>query len=279
MPVFYPIVIALAVLTTGSLWSPLAGQMPVGEDKVVATVDGFEIRMSDVDGARPNLPPQATGYPKKVVTNFLITTLIDARLAAVEARRQGIDQDPAVKRRIERTVEQLLQNALLKKVMKQKLGEKQLREAYRKMLKDAPSGDEVRARHILVKTEKEALAVVKRAQKGEGFAKLAQELSTGPSGKSGGDLGYFTAERMVPAFSAAAFATRPGEITVTPVKTQFGWHVIKVEDRRKISPPSFKEARPQLQQKLAPKIREDFHAVLRANAKVEKFGMAEMPGK
>ena len=279
MPVFYPIVIALAVLTTGSLWSPLAGQMPVGEDKVVATVDGFEIRMSDVDGARPNLPPQATDYPKKVVTNFLITTLIDARLAAVEARRQGIDQDPAVKRRIERTVEQLLQNALLKKVMKQKLGEKQLREAYRKMLKDAPSGDEVRARHILVKTEKEALAVVKRAQKGEGFAKLAQELSTGPSGKSGGDLGYFTAERMVPAFSAAAFATRPGEITVTPVKTQFGWHVIKVEDRRKISPPSFKEARPQLQQKLAPKIREDFHAVLRANAKVEKFGMAETPDK
>ncbi len=176
-------------------------------------------------------------------------------------------------------VEQLLQNALLKQAMSQKLGEKQLRQAYRKMLKDTPSDDEVRARHILVKTEKEALAVVKRAQKGEDFAKLAQELSTGPSGKSGGDLGYFTAERMVPAFSAAAFATRPGEITVTPVKTQFGWHVIKVEDRRKISSPSFKEARPQLQQKLAPKIREDFQAALRANAKVEKFGMAETPGK
>ena len=279
MPIFYPVVIALAFLTMGSFWSPVAGQTPVDEDKVVAKVDGFVIRMSDVDGVRPNLPPQATQYPEKVVTNFLITTLIDARLAAVEARRQGIDQDPAVKRRIERTVEQLLQNALLKKAMKQKLGEKQLREAYRKMLKDAPSGDEVRARHILVKTEKEALAVVKRAQKGEDFAKLAQELSAGPSGKSGGDLGYFTAERMVPAFSAAAFATRPGEITVTPVKTQFGWHVIKVEDRREILPPSFKEARPQLQQKLAPKIREDFHAALRANAKVEKFGMAETPDK
>ena len=279
MRVFYPVVIALSALTMGSFWTPVAAQTPVDEDKVVATVDGFVIRMSDVDGVRSNLTPEATQYPEKVVTNFLITTLIDARLAAVEARRQGIDQDPTVKRRIERAVEQLLQNALLKQAMRRKLGEKQLREAYRKMLEDAPSGDEVRARHILVKTEKEALAVVKRAQKGEDFAKLAQELSTGPSGKSGGDLGYFTAKRMVPAFSAAAFATRPGEITVKPVKTQFGWHVIKVEDRRKTSPPSFKEARPQLQRKLAPKIRRDFHAALRANAKVEKFVMAETSGK
>ena len=127
----YPVVIALPVLTMGSFWSPSAGQTPVDEDKVVATVDGFAIRMSGIDGVRPNLPPQAASYPERVVTNFLITTLIDTRLAAVEARRQGIDQDPAVKRRIERAVEQLLQNALLKKAMRKKLGETQLREAYR----------------------------------------------------------------------------------------------------------------------------------------------------
>ena len=99
MTIFYPVVIALAVLTIGSFWGPLAGQTPINEDKVVATVDGFAIRMSDVEGIRPKLPPQATQYPEKVVTNFLITTLIDTRLAAAEARRQGIDQDPAVKRR------------------------------------------------------------------------------------------------------------------------------------------------------------------------------------
>ena len=92
---------------------------------------------------------------------------------------------------------------------------------------------------FFVKTKREALAAVKRAQRGEDFAKLAQKLSTGPSSTSGGDLGYFAAKRMVPAFSAAAVLTRPGEVTVTPVKTQFGWHVIKVEDRRNISPPSF----------------------------------------
>ena len=95
----YPVVIALPVLTVGSFWVLLAGQMPVDEDKVFATVDGLAIRMSDIDGVRPNLPPQAAQYPERVVTNFLITTLIDTRLASVEARRQGIDQDPAVKRR------------------------------------------------------------------------------------------------------------------------------------------------------------------------------------
>ena len=174
MPLFYPIAIVLAVIMPSSLWGPAVGQTPAAQDKVVATVDGFEIRMSDVDGARPSLPPRASQYPQKVVQNFLITALIDARLAAVEARRQGLHRDPTVKRRIERTVEQILQNALLKKKVEQKLDENSLREEFRKMFKDTPTGDEVRARHILVKTQKEALAVIARVQKGEDFAKLAQ---------------------------------------------------------------------------------------------------------
>jgi len=279
MRLLFSMAVAVSTLAIGSLWNPSAAQTPVGPDKIVAKVDGYEIRMSDVDAARVNLPPQAAQYPDHVITNFLITNLINARLAAAEARRQGVDKDPALKRQIERTVEQILQNALLKKTLNEKLGEKRLREEYDKMLKQTPNSDEVRARHVLVKTEKEALDVIKRAQKGEDFAALAKEVSTGPSGRNGGDLGYFTAERMVPAFSAAAFATRPGQITVKPVKTRFGWHVIKVEDRRKVKPPSFKEARPRLRENLEPQVREEFNANLRAKAKVEEFGAAGAPGK
>ena len=191
MAIFYPIVIASVVVTNGSLRSPVVGQTRAVKDRVFALVDGFEILMSDVDAVRPNLPPRASQSPGKVVEDVLLKRFIDARLTAVEGRRQGIHQNPTVKRRIERTVEQLLQNALPKKRVEQKLGEEQLRQAFRKMLRDIPSGDAVRARHILLKTEKEALTVLSRAQEGEYFAKLAQEFSTGPSSKSRIDLGYF----------------------------------------------------------------------------------------
>ena len=120
---------------------------------------------------------------------------------------------------------------------------------------------------------------MKRAQRGEDFAKLAQELSTGPSSKSGGDLGYFTAKRMVPAFSAAAFATRPGEITVTPVKTQFGWHIILVEDRKKAAPPSFDEARGQLASKLSQTLLAGLLEKLRGNAEIERFDISGKSAK
>ncbi len=279
MRLIYSMVAVLAVLAAGSFWNLSQAQMPVGQDKVVAKVDGYEIRMSDMDAARSSLPPQAAQYPDHVITNFLITNLVNARLAAAEARRQGVDKDPALMRRIERTVEQILQNALLQKTLNEKLGEKQIREAYDKMLKETSNSDEVRARHVLVKTEKEALDVIKRAKRGEDFAALAKERSTGPSGRNGGDLGYFTAERMVPAFSAAAFETRPGQITAKPVKTRFGWHVIKVEDRRKVKPPSFKEARRKLRENLEQQVREDFNASLRAKANVEDFGAAGAPPK
>jgi peptidyl-prolyl cis-trans isomerase C len=123
-----------------------------------------------------------------------------------------------------------------------------------------------------VQTREQALEVIGRLNKGEDFAALARALSTGPSGKQGGDLGYFTAGRMVPPFSKAAFGTRPGTFTTKPVKTQFGWHIIKVEDKRSQKPKSFEEVRGQLRETIAKELSDAVIAELRKAADVKTFG-------
>ena len=144
---------------------------------------------------------------------------------------------------------------------------------YDRFLKENPPLDEVRARHILVETEEQARAVIVRVGKGEDFARLAQELSTGPSGKVGGDLGYFTREKMVPEFSAAAFEMRPGDVTKSPVKTQFGWHVIKSRGpphpgSAELRPGRGPQMREQVQER---QLTQEYVSELREKAKVENL--------
>ncbi|NJO38685.1 MAG: hypothetical protein HC871_15110, partial [Rhizobiales bacterium] len=110
--------------------------------------------------------------------------------------------------------------------------------------------EEVRARHILLASEDDAKAVIAELEGGADFSELAKEKSTGPSGPQGGDLGYFKKGQMVPEFGDAAFAMDVGSTSAAPVKTQFGFHVIKVEDKRKVEP-SFEETEPQIRQEVA----------------------------
>ena len=153
------------------------------------------------------------------------------------------------------------------------MGEDALRKRYEESIKDsAEQGEEVKARHILVACEEDAKAIIEELKKGADFAKLAAEKSTGPSGTSGGDLGYFTADAMVPEFSEAAFALKPGEITEAPVQTQFGWHVIKVEDRRAVQPPSFEQMQPQLAQEMTREILTKAIEELRAGVDIKRYG-------
>ena len=139
------------------------------------------------------------------------------------------------------------------------------------MVKDFVSEREIQARHILLETEDAAKDVIAQLENGGIFNDLARELSTGPSAPTGGDLGYFTKERMIPAFSEAAFALDVGEYTKTPVETEFGWHVILVEDARDTQPPSFEENRPQLLQTEALKVYEQIIEGLRGKADIERF--------
>jgi len=182
-----------------------------------------------------------------------------------------------VQTRLKRYEDRLIQEAYLNRAIKQSETEDRLKTRYQEMLKQKAAQEEVHARHILLASEAEAKSVVAQLDKGADFAALAKQYSTDPNAQSGGDLGYFGHDDMVPEFADAAFSLPVGEYTKTPVKTEFGWHVIKVEDRRVGKPPSFEDAREELSQDLAHDIIEAKLQELRGAAKVEEFGLDGKP--
>jgi peptidyl-prolyl cis-trans isomerase C len=244
----------------------------VKADPVVAVVNGFEFHMSDVQEARQKLPPKAQQYPLSTVFKFLLNNLVNTHLVASAARKEGLHKQAKIVAQVSRIENQILYQAYLAGRVSKAVTEEALKASYDSYLKTNIVSEEIRARHILVQTREKAIEVIDRLNKGEDFAALAKSVSTGPSGKQGGDLGYFTAEKMVPAFSQAAFQTRPGSFTEKPVKTQFGWHIIKVEDKRIIKPKLFSEARGQLRQTIAKQIASDVITELRKSADVKTFG-------
>lgn len=244
----------------------------VKADPVVAVVNGFEFHMSDVQEARQKLPPKAKQYPISTVFKFLLNNLVNTHLVASAARKEGLHKQAKIVAQVSRIENQILYQAYLAGRVSKAVTEEALKASYDSYLKTNIVSEEIRARHILVQTREKAIEVIDRLNKGEDFAALAKSVSTGPSGKQGGDLGYFTAEKMVPAFSQAAFQTRPDSFTEKPVKTQFGWHIIKVEDKRIIKPKLFSEARGQLRQTIAKQIASDVITELRKSADVKTFG-------
>ncbi len=241
------------------------------KDHVVARVNGVEINFADVEEARTRLPKRFRQGPIEGVFGILVNTLIDSKIMAAEARKQGIADDPAFKRRMAIVTEQVLERALLTRHLERTLTDDMLKKAYADMVEKMGDKKEIRARHILLKTEKEAKAVIAELNKGADFAELAKKKSIGPSKKVGGDLGYFGKGQMVPAFFEAALALDVGAITKVPVETRFGWHVIKLEDKRNAKPPTFEEMRGRLSADLSRKIGGEYIESLRKNAKVERF--------
>lgn len=267
-------------LTLGALAAPaLAGDAPADGNKVVAVVNGFEIRLSDVNQAREMLPPEAQNYPPNVIFDYLLGTLINTRVVADEARKQGLAKNAEVVRRVARLEERILEQEYIIRRLDKELSEAKVREAFDRMVKETPPEEEVRARHILVADEKAANDVIARLNKGEDFAAIAKQVSTDGSAQAGGDLGYFTRERMVKPFSDAAFAMRPGTFGAKPVRSQFGWHVIKVEDKRAKAPPKFEEAEDEVRAAARRELAESYVGELREKAKVETFGMEGRPAK
>ena len=254
------------------------------EDGVVATVNGEEIRESDVAMLFSSLPAQYRQSTIDTIYSRLVESLVDRKLLAQAARREGLADTAEVKRRLAYLADEALQNAFFALRVEAKLTEERLRAAYETMIAARQPDVEVRARHILLENEEDAKAVIAELEAGADFAELAKQKSTGPSGANGGDLGYFTQAQMVPAFAQAAFALEPGAITTAPVKTQFGWHVIKVEDRRETPPPSFEEVQASIRDQEARQLIGEITASLRAAAEVRRFGpggeeIAASPGE
>ena len=227
---------------------PAAASDPATSDPVVAKVNGQDIRASDVREAMSSLPDEYRSLPPNMLFPMMLDQLIDRKALVLLAQKQGLDKDPQVQRQMTRAADSALQNALLSRDVGPSVTEQKVKERYDATVANKPGEEEVHARHILVGSEDEAKKIIAQLQGGADFAQLAKEHSTDPGAAQGGDLGWFKKGDMLPEFSAAAFALQPGQITDTPVHTQYGWHIIKVEGRRQAPPPSFEQARDQLRQ-------------------------------
>jgi peptidyl-prolyl cis-trans isomerase C len=246
-------------------------------DTVVARIDGTELHLSDVEAAQQSLPPQAQKLPLEQIYPMLLDRLVDGELITRAGRKEHLEQNPELQVRLKLYEDRLIQEAYLNQAIKAAETDDQLKERYQTLAKDKAGQGEVHAQHILVKTEDEAKSVIAELDKGADFGELAKKYSTDSSAKSGGDLGYFGRDDMVKEFADAAFALSPGQYSKTPVKTKFGWHVFKVEDRRAGQPPSFEEAREELSRNLAHEVIEAKLQDLRGAAKIEEFGLDGKP--
>jgi peptidyl-prolyl cis-trans isomerase C len=241
-------------------------------DAVVARVNGTAIYRSDLEALRSTLPPQVQQQPPDKLYPQLLQQVVAMQLVLQSARKEKLTEDPHVKKLEALAEEQIIQDAYFNGIIRKEVTEAKVRERYDQAVKNSPPREEVHARQIVVGTEDEAKQIIDQLKKGADFATLASQKTTEPAGKaSGGDLGYFTAQDMVPEFAKAAFALKPGEFSQTPVKTQFGWHVIKVEDRRQAKPPSFEAAAPKLARDMAQEIYTEKVEELAKAAKVEVF--------
>ncbi|WP_439576388.1 peptidylprolyl isomerase [Elioraea sp.] len=274
--------IRAALLATALLASPLPAEaqlQPVapGGDPVVARVDGAEIRFSDVAEAAQRLPEQFRGMPPQILFPLLIDQMITEAVVTQAARKAGLQDTPEVRRQMARIEDQVIQQALIGREIAEKVTEQSLRARYQREIADKPAEAEVRARHILVQTESEAHTIITSLAGGADFAATAREKSRGPGAAEGGDLGFFKKEDMPEALAEAAFALQPGQVGPNPVRTQFGWHVVKVEERREQPRPSFEEAEAGLRRTASEEVAEALVERLRGQSRIERFGLDGSP--
>jgi peptidyl-prolyl cis-trans isomerase C len=274
---------ALALLL-GGLAAPVLAEdaktaAPVGgNDPVVARVDGKEIKRSDVLREMSALGPQAAQMPLAALYPQVVERLITTKLVSDKGYAAKVQDTPEAKERLKRAEAQVVADVYMNQTIMPQITDDKVKARYDELSKKFKPEDEVRARHILVPTETEAKDVIKQLQGGADFAKLAAEKSkdTG-SMKEGGDLGYFPRAAMVKPFADAAFGMKVGELSAAPVKTDFGWHVIKVEDKRKSAPPPIEAVKAQIQQQLGNEMVGSTVKDMMAKAKIERFNIDGSP--
>ena len=270
---------ALALATTAL--AVLAFAMPSSAqttDPVVAVVNGAQIKKSDVEAVYQTLPEQYRQMPLEQIFDPLVDQVVTSTLLLAKANEEKLADNPEVEAQLQRAHDNALRDAVVKQAIDQGATEDKLKAAYEAM-KSQPgfAFEETRAAHILVADEATALDIIKQLQGGADFATLAKEKSTDPSAKTNaGDLGYFRREAMVPEFSEAAFTIAPGTVSDKPIKSQFGWHVIKVEDRRQ-TVPTFEEKEPELREQVSREIVNALLADVRKGATIELFTIDGAP--
>ena len=238
-------------------------------DTVVATVGDQTITEADIAFAAEDLQENLAQIPPEQRRGFLVSVLIDMKLMAKAAREAGMDKTELFQRRSQYLEESALRRAYFGEEIAASITEDTLKADYDAYVADFEPQEEAHARHILVATKDEADAVAAELAAGKPFEVLAMEKTIDPSGKqSGGDLGFFGKGQMVPEFETAAFALEPGQVS-EPVESQFGWHIIKLEEKRMTSPAPFAQLMPQLGQAAMAKSFNDALVALRAATPVD----------
>lgn len=255
-----------------------AGSIKMG-NPVVGNVNGEDIMRSDVFAFIGNLPPQLQQMPVEQLFPMALEQVINNKLVVAKSADAKLDADPEVIKLVDEAKTQVVRNVYIDRAVTAKVNQKMLLKKYEELLDQLGDVPEVKARHILVDSEEKAKEAIKKLGEGADFATLTKEMWPGAEQQNGGELGYFAKGDMVPEFAEAAFALDKGQYTKDPIKTQFGWHVIKVEDKRNRPQPEFETVKPQLEQQVRQDILSGMLEQWQKDAKVKKFDINGDPVK
>ncbi|HEY1933221.1 MAG TPA: peptidylprolyl isomerase [Acetobacteraceae bacterium] len=259
---------------------PEAEDLPLGRadtDPVVASVEGHPIYLSDLGRAERALPANLRSVPFNTLYPVLLDRMVDHESLVMMARRQGLEDNPIIKKDIEDATERVLEAAILALDAAPKVTEAAIKARYDQLYADRPATEEVHARHILVSSKEEADKVIAQLKAGADFATLARQVSEDPDAKTGGDLGFFRREQVWPGFADVAFSLQPGQVADQPIHNEFGWHVIKVIERRLVAPPGYSEVHDKLREELMQDAVREVVAKARSDLTIHKWNLDGTP--
>jgi peptidyl-prolyl cis-trans isomerase C len=266
------LIFSKALLMVGFLAAPMIAHAQDGQQDLpqntVVTVNGMAITYDDISMVENELMGLVGQLPERQRFETLVSFMVERLLAANAARAAGLENSAEVEKQISFLKQKALQDVYVGQLLMERVNEASVTAYYQENIVDGPKQEEVRARHILVDSREEAEAVIAAVKNGGDFIELAKKRSKGPSGAGGGDLGYFDRDAMVAPFSEAAFKLKKGKISA-PVNTQFGWHVIKLEDRRTKPTPALDDVRDQIYQILIGEARRGIYEEMRQGADVQ----------
>ena len=218
---------------------------------LIATVNNMQVHLNDLRAAAQSIPPQMQQLPPEQLMPLLLNQVVDRKALLIAAQKAGLEKDPTVAASMAAAADEQLENAYMQKRIGTQISDTAIQADYDRNYANKPGPEQVEARQILVPTQAQAEDIIKQLNQGADFAKLAEKYSVDPGAKTGGELGWFTKDQMIPVFADAAFALKPNEYTKTPVHSQFGWHVILCQGKRTAPTPSFADVQDQIRQALA----------------------------
>lgn len=255
-----------------------AEKVPSADDPVVAKVNGKNILRSDVVEFLGALPPQMRQMPMENLFPMALEQVINSTIVEQKAEKTDVANDPEVAKRMIEAKQQIIRAVFMEHEIEKNLSDARIKKAYDKLVAEQAKVEEIKARHILVEKEDQAKDIIKKLSEGAKFEDLAKEYSKDTANKaSGGDLGYFTKDAMVPEFADAVFKMKKGEVSKSPVKTQFGYHVVEVEDRRARPAPDFELVKPQIAANERREVLNEIIDAWRKKADVETFDINGKP--